>query len=594
MPTLHQYDYLFAFGVIFCTLDAFMIGANDVANAFATAVASKSLTMRQATMAAALFEFLGAVLVGARVSSTIKNGIVPASIFEGNAGLQLLAFVNAIFVSSIWLSIATRLGWPVSTTYSIVSAVAGVGIACGGFDAPQWGWNGGSGLGAIFAGLVIAPLMAAGFASTVYLLVKFIVLVRKDATRWALYTGPFWFMVVACVCTMSIVYKGSPSLNLDDMSPGKTAAAILLTGFVIGLLAVVFWLPFVYGKVIKKDYTLRWYHFFLGPMLWNRQAPEDAGSRSAVKDYRIRKSLDHDTIPQTGDAPATAMSAEKAMPRAESSSNNSAIENPAQAKAAELLQEPHQPESLPRESALEREVETPQIEGFPLAPRNLWIILKYKVAPVLWKAISHGSTVDVHALQAQKDDEKGAARMAVIHGAAKQYDNDTEYAFTFMQVLTSCTASFAHGANDLSNAIGPFSVIYYTWKFGLPAGKNSEIEVWMLVYGASALVLGLATYGYNIMAVLGNRITLISPSRGFTMELGAAITVILASQYGIPVSTTMCITGATVGVSCCNGDWKATNWRAITWIYCGWIGTIVVVMTASACLLAIVINAPRL
>lgn len=305
--------------------------------------------------------------------------------------------------------------------------------------------------------------------------------------------------------------------------------------------------------------ALRWYHFFLGPMLWNRQAPEDAGSRSAVKDYRIRKSLDHDTIPQTGDAPATAMSAEKAMPRAESSSNNSAIENPAQAKAAELLQEPHQPESLPRESALEREVETPQIEGFPLAPRNLWIILKYKVAPVLWKAISHGSTVDVHALQAQKDDEKGAARMAVIHGAAKQYDNDTEYAFTFMQVLTSCTASFAHGANDLSNAIGPFSVIYYTWKFGLPAGKSSEIEVWMLVYGAAALVLGLATYGYNIMAVLGNRITLISPSRGFTMELGAAITVILASQYGIPVSTTMCITGATVGVSCCNGDWRGES-----------------------------------
>jgi sodium-dependent phosphate transporter len=292
-------------------------------------------------------------------------------------------------------------------------------------------------------------------------------------------------------------------------------------------------------------------------MLWNRKAPEDAGSRSAIRDFRIRKSLDHDTLPQTGDAPATAQTAEKAIPRAESSSS-SAIENPAQAKAAELLQEPHQPEALPRESALEREVETPQIEGFPLAPRNLWIILRYKVAPLVWKSISHGSSVDIHAMQAQEGTSE-AARMAVIHGAAKQYDNDTEYAFTFMQVLTSCTASFAHGANDLSNAIGPFSVIYYTWKFGLPAGKNSDIEVWMLVYGASALVLGLATYGYNIMAVLGNRITLISPSRGFTMELGAAITVILASQYGIPVSTTMCITGATVGVSCCNGDWRGES-----------------------------------
>jgi sodium-dependent phosphate transporter len=118
----------------------------------------------------------------------------------------------------------------------------------------------------------------------------------------------------------------------------------------------------------------------------------------------------------------------------------------------------------------------------------------------------------------------------------------------------------------LSNAIGPFSVIYYTWKNGIPAGKESDVEIWMLVYGAATLVLGLATYGYNIMAVLGNRITLHSPSRGFCMELGGAITVILvsrvgktslalnltllslqASQYGIPVSTTMCITGATIG-----------------------------------------------
>lgn len=283
----------------------------------------------------------------------------------------------------------------------------------------------------------------------------------------------------------------------------------------------------------------------MGPLLWKRAAPADAGSRSAVKDYRIRKDLEHNNVEKA-----------EAVPRTDSSSHNSAIENPAQAKAAELLQEPHQPEALPRQSALEQEVEKPQVEGFPLAPRNVWIVLRYTVLPFAWKMLSHGSMVDVHALQAQEGNEKEAAKMAAIHGAATQYDNETEYAYTFMQVLTSCTASFAHGANDLSNAIGPFSVIYYTWKFGLPAGKNSDIEVWMLVYGASALVLGLATYGYNIMAVLGNRITLISPSRGFTMELGASITVILASQYGIPVSTTMCITGATVGVSLCNGDWR--------------------------------------
>lgn len=113
------------------------------------------------------------MLVGARVTSTIKDGIIPAAVFKGNAGVQLLAFVCAIVSSSsepyrylipsislshpipAWLSIATRLSWPVSTTYSIVSSVIGVGIAAGGFDAPAWGWNKGKGVATIFAGFAI-------------------------------------------------------------------------------------------------------------------------------------------------------------------------------------------------------------------------------------------------------------------------------------------------------------------------------------------------------------------------------------------------------------------------------------------------------
>lgn len=114
------------------------------------------------------------------------------------------------------------------------------------------------------------------------------------------------------------------------------------------------------------------------------------------------------------------------------------------------------------------------------------------------------------------------------------------------------------------------------------------------------------------MAVLGNKITLMSPSRGFTMELGAAITVILASQYGLPVSTTMCITGATLGVSLCNGDRtsspslpagceadffllsvRATNWRALGWIFLGWVLTVPVVGVASGCLMSIILYAPN-
>lgn len=84
-----------------------------------------------------------AVLVGAKVAGTIKNGIISLSVFNKNAGVELLAFTVALSVSATWLMICTRLSWPVSTTYSIVSALAGVGVAVGGKDAVQWGWNGG-------------------------------------------------------------------------------------------------------------------------------------------------------------------------------------------------------------------------------------------------------------------------------------------------------------------------------------------------------------------------------------------------------------------------------------------------------------------
>lgn len=155
---------------------------------------------------------------------------------------------------------ATYMSFPVSTTYSIVSAVAGVGVAVAGANSVQWGWNDGKGLGAIFAGLGLAPALAGAFAAVLYLLVKFVVLVRKDPVRWAIYTGPFFFFTAAAVSTMSIIYKGAPSLNLTSKPPTTTALAIVLSALVVAVLAILFWVPFVYAKVIKRDYTIRWYH----------------------------------------------------------------------------------------------------------------------------------------------------------------------------------------------------------------------------------------------------------------------------------------------------------------------------------------------
>ncbi|RDB17305.1 Phosphate-repressible phosphate permease pho-4 [Hypsizygus marmoreus] len=569
MPTLHQWDYLFAFGVIFASLDAFNIGANDVANSFATSVSSKSLTMKQACLAAAICEFLGAVLVGARVADTIKNGIIKAAVFEDNAGVQLLAFVCALSVSASWLMIATRLSWPVSTTYSIIAAIAGVGVALGGSDAVIWGWNGGKGLATIFSGLLIAPAISGGFASLVYLFVKYGLLRRNKPVLWTLIFSPFVFFTVTAVLTMSIIYKGAPSLGLNKKPGSTTAIAIIGTSLVIAALSALFWLPYVYCKVVRKDYTIRFYHFFLGPLLWWRVAPEDAQDLSpddAVPDYRIVKTEKHETAAQHSD---------------EESANEKHAVVP--------------DETAPQHSALNDEVETDPhpIEGAWAEPKNLYIIFRYKAFPFLKKALTYGTTMDIHAAQAGKAGTAEGRRINGIYLRAKQYPNEVEHLFSFVQVLTACTASFAHGSNDVSNAIGPFAVIYSVWKTGNTASSKAPVPVWMLAYGGVMIVIGLATYGYNIMKVLGNKITLHSPSRGFSMELGAAITVILASQYGLPVSTTMCITGATLGVALCNGDIKAVNWRALGWIFLGWILTVPVVGTLAGCLMGIILNAPH-
>ncbi|TXT04866.1 hypothetical protein VHUM_03949 [Vanrija humicola] len=578
MAKLHQYDYIFAIGLLFAALDAYNIGANDVANSFATSVAARSLTMRQACMLAAVCEFLGAVLVGAKVTGTIKNGIIQLSMFRENAGIEMLAFTCALAASATWLMIATKNSWPVSTTYSIVSALAGVGVAVSGPSGVQWGWNGGKGLATIFAGMGIAPAISAGFGAVIYLITKYAVLVRKDSVKKAMLLSPIYFFTVFAVLTMSIVYKGSPSLKLDKLSQTTIALAIVLTALVGAIISIVFWLPYVYAKVVRQDYTLRPYHIFWGPLLWKRPAPEPMEGVSAVADYRVHgRNHVHQPMAVTEIAANTV-------------SDNCTDEAALAKKEKDLEAGPSAPASatapVNKDVPLTEVDKSDEIVGPWIMPRNLLILAKR-----IPKILAAGSNYDVHAAQMKDADQ--AARLKEMHEISHQYDNDTEHLYTYLQVLTACVNSFAHGANDVSNAVGPFSAIYYIWSEGTHLGKDTPTPTWILVFGAAFIVIGLATYGYNIMAALGNRLTLHSPSRGFSMQFGASLTVLLASQYAIPVSSTMCLAGATAGVGLISGGPKAVNWRAFGWIILGWVLTVPIAGTAAGCLMGLFINAPH-
>ena len=172
------------------------------------------------------------------------------------------------------------------------------------------------------------------------------------------------------------------------------------------------------------------------------------------------------------------------------------------------------------------------------------------------------------------------------------YDPRVEFIFKYFQIFTSICTSFAHGANDVSNAVGPLAAIYYIYKNDTVASKI-EVEDWILAVGGAGIIVGLATYGVNIMKVLGEHITFISSTRGFCAELATAFVVSFASRYGLPISSTQCITGAIVGISVCDRDWRHLEWKLFMKIFGSWIFTIFVTMAISATVFAQGIYSPN-
>lgn len=577
MTYLHEYDYIFALGLIFAFLDAWNIGANDVANSFATSVSSRSLTLPQAMFIATFTEFGGAILVGGRVADTIRNKVVDVKQFTNTPGVLMLGMLCALIGSSTWLTVATKMGMPVSTTHCIVGGVIGMGIATLGGDGVLWAWKGGKGVTGIFASWFIAPAIAGAFAAIIFLITKHGVLKRKDPLKWGFVMVPIYFGFTSGILTMLIVWKGAANLNLDTWTTGQILGCILGVAFGVTIACMLFFVPFLHRRLVKDDWTLKWYHIFLGPLLWKRgPVPEPpAGTNVIVIQDYYRGHATRADLEAAAIEPEIIKDMEDIRSKRDTEKNGGEV--PVRDSASIDAEKRAIAAGEQTLAAAEQEDAGPWY-----LPRNL---VRIAIAAVL-----HGVKKDVVAEQSKKS--RLAGDIQDVHARAAHFDNKTEHLYSFLQVLTAATASFAHGANDVSNAVGPLSTIYIVWSTGV-VEKKSPVPIWVLAYGGAGIIIGLWTYGYNIMRNLGNRLTLQSPSRGFSMELGAAVTVVMATRLSIPISTTQCIVGATMGVAFCNGDLKALNWRMVAWCYFGWLLTLPIAGIISGCLMGIIINAPR-
>ncbi|CAN9102939.1 unnamed protein product [Alternaria alternata] len=571
-PALKKYDWILAITTIAFIASSASNGANDVANSYATSVAARTLKMWQAGILACFTEFLGAVALGSRVTGTIKSGIFALDTFKPVPATLMLAMGCAEVGSAVFLTVATIAGMPVSTTQTVVGALAGAGIAA---QSPlSWGWKKGS-ISQIAASWVIAPFLSAAFAAALFLTIKFAVHNRKDPFKWAMRLIPFYLAFTAGVLALFIIDELPNGESLEEMGAGKACGIIL--GVFFGMLAIsyIFFIPYFTRRLVKGDTRLRAWHLPLGPLLYRENPPIYFPGKGdqVVTDY-YAKSAPVATSEQEN------LKGEKPIGHSTSVDNKSSGDSDnIDVEGGRGLSRP-----LPRDGAVAHIIPAkPEPEERWLKPvEHLPFYSPKKIMNWTKFILLQGVSRDVVT---QKD-------LADVHSRAIVYDNRVEHLWTYAQVASAMMMSIAHGSNDVANAVGPWVGSYNTYTTGVVT-KEADTPIWILIVAGLLLGIGFWFYGYHIVRALGNKITQVSPTRGFSMELGAAITVLLASRLALPVSTTQCLTGATIGVALCNFDLKAVNWKQVGFIFSGWIITLPGAGLISGLLMVMALNTPH-
>lgn len=397
-------DHATIFIVLACTFGFFMawgVGANDVANAMGTSVGSRALTIRQAVVVAAIFEFAGAYLAGGEVTATIRSGMLDAGLFSGNPELLVFGMLASLLAAGIWLMLASQRGWPVSTTHSIVGAIVGFAAVGVGMDAVKW-----SKIGSIVMSWVVSPALAGIIAYWLFVSVQTFILNARHPLEAAKRYVPIYIFVAGFVISLVTIQKGLSHTGLE-ISPLQSYGIAIGIGLAVMLAGI----------------------------------------------YAISR-LRFD----------------------------------------------------PREDS------------------------------------------DFHFTNVEK-------------------------VFGILMMITACAMAFAHGSNDVANAVGPLAAVIGIVENGGQVMQESVIPTWILLLGGAGIVIGLVSYGHKVIATLGTGITELTPSRGFAATLAGATTVVLASGTGLPVSATHTLVGAILGVGLARGI-AALNMNVVRTIFLSWIVTL--------------------
>jgi solute carrier family 20 (sodium-dependent phosphate transporter) len=571
---------------------AWGIGANDVANAFATSVGAGSITLRNACLIAAVAEFSGAVLLGSHVTETVRSKIINADIFDparsgppNGPELLMTAFMCSLFAAAVWLIIATYLELPVSTTHSIIGSLVGVALVYKGRSAVHWISHGNGvkkldGVVGVVLSWVLSPVLSAIFSLALFLVVRTAVFRRKNPVKCAMLFFPVFSAVTITVITFFIVYQGSPRLDLSKrFSLGEASAVSFGGGLLAGVLSWFFVLP------LSKRMIDRWeqiqLHRLEDPVAFAKAASEAPGDR--VNAALARVGVNVGSIDQNFSDDVVSMldNVEKFDPKAE--------------KLFSWLQ-----------------VCTASFDSFAHGANDV----ANAIAPFASIYQLYKSNGAISVVKATMFEKAGTYSGGLLDGkqftkADKVPDHlafcgaigETEYfscklvfpnkisgigESQLFSVYTSDGKVKEAGAAPMKcySQCAPGGAVEYTTSL-------QSVEIWILALGGAGIVCGLAMWGYRIIAAIGMKLTKMTPSRGFSIEIGAFITVLVASRLGLPVSTTHCQVGSTVGVGMAEFKRNTVNWKQFAGIFVGWVFTVIFTGLLAGCIFALLTFSPH-
>ena len=228
MEIISNYGFvLMAMAVVFGLYMTWGIGANDVANAMGTSVGSGAITVKQAIIIAAIFEFAGAFIAGGNVTKTIRKGIIDPSSIVNNPEILVFGMLAALLAAAIWLMVASTRGWPVSTTHSIVGAVIGFAMVGIGVDAVQWGK-----VSQIAASWVVSPVLGGTIAFLLMMSIRRLILNTENPFQSARRWGPAYVFLVGFIISLVTLFKGLKHLNIE-LTVGMSFVTAIIFGIVL-------------------------------------------------------------------------------------------------------------------------------------------------------------------------------------------------------------------------------------------------------------------------------------------------------------------------------------------------------------------------